>query len=182
MHVQPLTGKWDLDTQNCHLWRQTMNVPDSSSFPWPSIVEHNKIWYRTTLWSVWVSYQSCAPSQHLVQIVDRVKREKKKAGKVGRLGGAWGKKKRAWWMLGNHSLAIAKTLLSTLIKTQTQSTAPGRLVKNIISIPDRPSTHFHIAKHWTCFMNRNSLFYIFTSHATRALWSKHCPVTVAQSW
>lgn len=59
-----------------------VNVPDSFSFSWPSVVEHN-IWYRTSLWSVWVSYQSCVPSHHLVQMVDRVKRGKKTQKKGG---------------------------------------------------------------------------------------------------
>lgn len=95
-------------------------------------------------------------------MVDWVKREKKKK-RVGRLGGAWGRKKTAWWMLCKHCLA-KHCLLSTLIESQTQSTAPGRLVKNLSRIPDTPSTHFHTAKHWICFRNRNSLFYISTNH------------------
>lgn len=80
-------GPWHTELSFVKTNTITMNVPDSFSFSWPSTVEHNNICYRTSLWSVWVSYQSCAPSQHLLQMVDRVKggkKNKKKGGEVRR--------------------------------------------------------------------------------------------------
>lgn len=45
---------------------QNHECPFSSSFPWAFIAEHDVIWYRTSLYSIWVSCPGCVASQPLI--------------------------------------------------------------------------------------------------------------------